>query len=289
VAYLWRPAFAHVLDRMPHDVSCYHIDDEYSFSDRDLPLDPAEARLISRVDEVFIHSPALLEKKGHLNPHTTVVPNGVDFAAFATPAAEPADLALVPRPRIGYVGRIKRQLDLRLVRTLAVRHPRWSFVMVGPVEHVAEIGPAIAELTRLPNVHFLGPKLVAELPAYTQHLDVCALWYEVNGYTKFIYPLKLHEYLATGCPVVGTPIDSLRAFDGVARLARTADEWSQALTHSLSEAARSPGAAERRQGVARAHDWSRIVSTIATAMARHLGEAYPERLDAGHSAVQAST
>jgi hypothetical protein len=88
---------------------------------------------------------------------------------------------------------------------------------------------------------------------------------------------------------VGTPIDSLRAFDGVARLARTADEWSQALTHSLSEAARSPGAAERRQGVARAHDWSRIVSTIATAMARHLGEAYPERLDAGHSAAQAST
>jgi hypothetical protein len=32
VLYLWRPQFLADLDRVDHDVSCYHIDDEYSFS-----------------------------------------------------------------------------------------------------------------------------------------------------------------------------------------------------------------------------------------------------------------
>ena len=32
VLYLWRPEFESALDMIPHDVSCYHIDDEYSFS-----------------------------------------------------------------------------------------------------------------------------------------------------------------------------------------------------------------------------------------------------------------
>jgi len=62
-------------------------------------------------------------------------------------------------------------------------------------------GEAVASLARQPNVHFLGGKRIGELPGYTQHLDVCAMYYALNDYTKFIYPLKLHEYLATGRPV----------------------------------------------------------------------------------------
>src|SRR5262249_37845841 len=32
VLYLWRPEFADALDQIPHDLSIYHVDDEYSFS-----------------------------------------------------------------------------------------------------------------------------------------------------------------------------------------------------------------------------------------------------------------
>jgi hypothetical protein len=54
---------AHVLDDATCDLSCYHIVDEYSFSTTEQPLDQVEVELIRRVDQVFIHSPALLEKK----------------------------------------------------------------------------------------------------------------------------------------------------------------------------------------------------------------------------------
>ena len=102
-------------------------------------------------------------------------------------------------------GLIKKQLDLQLLDALARRHPTWSFVFVGPRRHEDKVGTLIQRLADLPNVHFLGEKPVSELPSYTQHIDVCTLCYKVDDYTKFIYPLKLHESLASGQPGVGAP------------------------------------------------------------------------------------
>jgi glycosyltransferase involved in cell wall biosynthesis len=117
------------------------------------------------------------------------------------------------------------------------------------------------------------------LPAYTQHLDVCMLCYEVNGYTKFIYPLKLHEYLASGRPVVGSPIRSLQDFAHIIRLAHTTDEWSQAIQDSLSPAACSAEQVEARRRVARQHDWGRLAALIAQTLCGRLGPAYLERFE----------
>src|SRR5207249_1630271 len=82
ILYFWRPQYAPALDLINYQLSCYHIDDEYTFSEVERPLDEGEAYLISYVDQVFIHTPALLEKKGKLNPRTVFVPNGVDYEAF---------------------------------------------------------------------------------------------------------------------------------------------------------------------------------------------------------------
>jgi len=279
ILYLWRPCYEPALDLVDHDLSCYHIDDEYTFSEVEQPLDEREARLISRVDQVFIHSPALLDKKGKLNPRTAFVPNGVDSCTYETPQSEPPELAPIPHPRIGYVGRIKRQLDLTLIIALARRHHEWSFVLVGPRSGLGEHATLLQELSQMPNVYFLGGKPVGALPAYTQHLDVCMLCYAVNDYTKFIYPLKLHEYLASGRPVVGSPIRSLLEFGHIIRLARTTDEWSQALSDSLAPAVCSIAQVEARRNIARQHDWSRLVRLIGRSLCDRLGPEYLERFE----------
>jgi glycosyltransferase involved in cell wall biosynthesis len=277
ILYTWRPDCESALDLINYDLSCYHISDEYTFSEIEQPIDACEAQLISRADQVFIHSIALLEKKGNLNPHTTLVPNGVDYRAYETPYSLPIDLQSIPHPRIGYVGRIKPQLDLALLTELAQRHRGWSFVLVGPQDDLGERAVLIRQLAQMPNVYLLGGKSVSALPAYTQHLDVCMLCYRVNDYTKFIYPLKLHEYLATGRPVVGSPIRSLQEFAHVIRLAEGADEWSQAIHESLSSAAYSATQVEARQRVARRHDWNVLAELIAQTLCSRLGPAYLER------------
>jgi len=263
VLYIWRDEFAEALNLVEHDFSCYHIDDEYSFSNADPPISEREALLLQRVDQVIIHSPALLAKKGGLNPNTTLIPNGVDYRAFSEPQAEPADMAAIPHPRIGYAGVIKKQLDFALLARLARARPACSFVMLGPVLNVSGKERALEELHRLPNVHWISGRPAADLPGYVQHFDVCVMCYEVNDYTRYIFPLKLNEYLATGRPTVSSPIEAMRGFSGVVAVARNDAEWLAAIDDGLAAAACSSEAVEARRAVARNNDWGALVDRIA--------------------------
>jgi glycosyltransferase involved in cell wall biosynthesis len=270
VVSLWRPGFERALDVLPHDLAMYHIDDEYTFSSEAEP-DQLELRLIEAVDVVSVHSPGLMRLKGHINPRTIFVPNGVDYATYATAAPEPADLAEIPHPRIGYTGYLKSQLDWHLLRELIVSHPEWNFVFVGPRRPHDEMAAIVPALAREANVHFLGSKRRNELSAYPQHFDVCIMPYRINDYTNCIYPLKLHEYLASGRPVVGTRIFTLEEFGDVVTLASTAAEWSVAIAAALHPAAQAEPHRSARQAVARQHDWSPIARRMARLIASGLG------------------
>lgn len=281
VLYLWRPVFADALET-PHDFSVYHIDDDYAFDESHVGLGPLEAALIRRVDQVIIHSPRLMELKGGLNPNTTFVPNGVDYAACSTPTPEPADLVAIRHPRIGYAGWIKPQLDWALLDAMAVRCPEMSFVFVGrsmPLERLA-VDPAYHSLVSRPNTFFLGAKTTDQLVGYPQHFDVCIMPYRIGPYTDCIYPLKLHEYLASGRPVVGTPIRSLESFRGVVTLARSPDEWRSALLRSLAHEANTEAARLVRQHVAREHEWWKLTGQIAELIATGLKHPGVEKIRA---------
>ncbi len=282
VLYLWLPDFAAALDLMPHDVSCYHIVDEYTFSETEQPVSVQERNLIERADQVIVHSPALREKKGNLNPHTEFMTNGVDYAAFAEPLAEPADLAAIPRPRIGYVGRVKSQMDWQTLAGIARSRPDWSLVFVGPVGHMGKWEEEGTRLFGLPNVHHLGNKSVGEVPAYIQHMDVCLLCYALTGYTKFIFPLKLHEYLAAGRPVVGSDIRSLHDFSSVVRIAHGPEDWCAAIEASLQPEENSPARMEERRCVARQYDWNAIAHRVAGLLCERLGPEYQRTFENIH-------
>lgn len=273
--YIWRDDFVGALDLVDHDFSCYHIDDEYSFSDEDSPIPERELKLLQRVDQVIVHSTALLAKKGHINPRTVLIPNGVDFRAFSGAAAEPADIGRIDHPRIGYAGVIKKQLDLALLERLASARPNYSFVLVGPVMNVAGKESQLHALRLLPNVHWLGGKPASELPAYMQHFDVCIMCYEVNGYTRYIYPLKLNEYLATGRPTISSPIETVQGLSEVVSVAGDDAQWLAALDHSLSDAATAATAVDARRTFAKGNDWDTLVEQIATLFPQPSGRTQP--------------
>ncbi len=280
VLYLWRPEFAPVLDLLPHQVSVYHIDDEYSFSTTEQPVDDQEAALLGRVDQAIIHSPALWEKKAHLASRAEMIPNGVDYAAYAGPTVEPADLRAIPHPRLGYIGVIKSQLNIPLLLSLAEQRAEWSIVLVGPCQPMHEDQEAFDALLRLPNVHFLGARPIADLPAYTQHFDLGLMPYDVNDYTKYIYPLKLHEYLAAGIPVVSSPIRSVLSFRSLVSVADDKHDWLSAIESELAPGSRDPEAVAKRRSVARTHDWDLLVARIAALIADRLGGSWPEQVAA---------
>ena len=46
ILYIWRPDFAHYVGKFNEELICYHIADEYTFSEIDLPISDHERKLI---------------------------------------------------------------------------------------------------------------------------------------------------------------------------------------------------------------------------------------------------
>lgn len=163
-----------------------------------------ERRLLAEADVVFTGGYSLYEAKRDQHDNIHPFPSSVDVTHFAqarSSTADPEDQAGFPHPRLGFYGVVDERMDLDLLAAVADARPDWSLVIVGPV---VKIDPA--DLPRRPNLHYLGGKTYAELPAYLGGWDVAMMPFAINDATRFISPTKTPEYLAAGRPVVSTPI-----------------------------------------------------------------------------------
>lgn len=163
-----------------------------------------EQCLFASADLVFTGGASLFESKRRQHPSVHLFPSSVDVAHFQRAREaenEPQEQTSIPHPRIGYAGVIDERMDLDLLRRAAERRPDVQFVLIGPV---VKIDPG--SLPRLPNIHYLGMKSYAELPAYFSGWKIGMLPFALNESTRFISPTKTPEYLAAGLQVISTPI-----------------------------------------------------------------------------------
>ncbi|MBP0495577.1 glycosyltransferase [Pararoseomonas indoligenes] len=184
-----------------------------------------ERRLMRRADLVFTGGQSLYEAKRSIRHDVHCFPSSIDAGHFARARAgevpEPPELRDIPGPRIGWFGVVDERLDLELLAACARLRPDWSFVMIGPV---VKIDPA--DLPRLANIHWLGGRSYADLPAHLAHWDAGLMPFAINEATRFISPTKTPEYLAAGVPVVSTAIaDVIRPWgeEGLVEIAETAE------------------------------------------------------------------
>ena len=195
-------AFGRDLDPIVTVFDC--MDELSAFALAPAGLRSLESELLARADIVFTGGRSLHEAKRGRHPNVYCHPSSVDTAHFAQARmdpAEPNDQQGISHPRLGYAGVIDERMDLGLIAGIAVRRPDWQIVLLGPV---AKIDPA--SIPRTSNVHLLGAKTYAELPAYLAHWEVAMLPFARNDATRFISPTKTPEYLAAGRPVVSTSI-----------------------------------------------------------------------------------
>lgn len=199
-------------------------------------LPAREAELFRRASVVFTGGQSLYEAKRRLHPNIHPFPSSVDkdhFAAARRGGPDPADQASIPGPRVGYFGVIDERMDMDLLVGVADARPDLSLVMLGPVVKIDE-----TSLPRRPNIHWLGSKAYADLPAYIAGWDVAMLPFARNESTRFISPTKTPEYLAAGRPVVSTSIrDVVRPYgeEGLAHIADTPGEFVAAIDAALAE------------------------------------------------------
>jgi len=280
ILWLFLPDMGVFISQFDEKLVIYHMVDEYTgYSGVSEAWRPVMRRmeqdLIQRADLVFVTSPTLLEHKRALNEHMLLIPNAVDYQAFAAALESgrplPDDIAQVPKPVVGYVGAINDKVDLALLAATARTATDWSWVLVGPVTVTDEVGLcALRELRSLPHVHLLGRKKVDDVPRYIAACDVCLLPYRINEWTRSIDSLKLYEYLACGKPVVATDVPAAHNFPDVVRIATGMREFITSIQVALRED--SPAWQVRRKSIAAQNTWEQRVDALSTAIESRLRE-----------------
>lgn len=260
---LWTflPSTADYVGMLGEQVAVYYCVDEwslFSYLDRDATV-AAERRLLERVDATFAINHALADAKRAHCPLTYVSPHGVDHALFATAltAAPPADLAAITAPRLGFYGTLQTWVDVELIAHLARARPQWSIALIG--QQLTDLGP----LRALPNVHLLGQRPHAALPAYCAGFDVGLIPYRIDARMAFVNPLKLREYLSAGLPVVSTAVPEVARYAHVpgVHVADSPDAFVAACERALGEG--SPAARAQRSAAMATETWAARVAEVA--------------------------
>lgn len=271
------PTAVEVVGRLHESLVIYHVSDKYDANTMDHATDPAlirqlHERAIGAADLVFYSSRKLFDEITAAREKSYLLEQAVDFAHWSRISSRDLEVAeavaRIPRPRIGYFGAIEPWLiDQELVKKAARERPDWQWIFIGNKSRGLEI-------EELANVHFLPPVSYDELPPYAAGFDVCALpWNTEVPFTSYGSAIKVREYLASGKPVVISPLPEYESLKDVLRIGRSRGQFLQLVDEALGE--QGTEMAERRQAAVRNGTWDARAEWVSGLIEARLREKNP--------------
>lgn len=153
----------------------------------------------------------------------THVPNACDFEHWDLPMK--TDEEFSPPYRVLFVGALAYWLDYDYIIEVVRSLPQCEFWFIGArFDYSTETRPHVSVLLASPNVHLIQHIYYKDLPFFVQDADVFWVPFDVtsrnidfgsagacpvSSITQYADPIKFWEYLATGKPIVFTPMDTL--------------------------------------------------------------------------------
>ncbi|MEK6408135.1 MAG: glycosyltransferase [Acidobacteriota bacterium] len=267
------PTAREVVGRIGEQALIYQVSDKYDANQMDHATSSGviaemHGDLLARADLVYYSGRKLFEEERARFPEIAkkarLLEQAADYDHFASATArdwtEPGDIADVPRPRLGYFGAIDPWLiDQELIRYVSRKRPDWHWVLIG-------LRASPLDIESLTNVHYLGSRPYSSMPCYAAAFDVCVLaWVTDNEFVNYGSPIKVREYLATGKPVVITPIYEYESLDGILRVSRGYDDFIAKVEDALTNDSESKR--DARQQAVKAATWDARAEEVSEAIA----------------------
>lgn len=258
IAYLPTATTLSLLDQLKPALTVYDCVANF----RGLPKAPKdlsriENALLGRSQLVVADSGTLFKDKSRLHPNVLELHHGVSPAFFIEP---PPDRGY---RRLCYFGTLWRAIDYHPIRALA----NAGF----PVDL---IGPRKERPPRLPRGVRWRPSLPhQELPEALASCDALLLPYAGGEFARGVLPAKIYECLATGRPVIASPLPALEPFRELVYRARTPAEWVQTarnLPHTESSDLR-----RERVKMAREHTQEKMFARLEEALRKAWRRRFP--------------
>ena len=193
--------------------------------------------------------------KAKFGSRVAMIPQSVDFTGLKRAANGRSSNSQfpndIPRPRLGYLGPPKRNLNLPLLSSFLQAHPDWHFMSIGSQSAVP-----------LPNAHALPWTQLEGMASYISATDVGFLPYDCYDEERLHgVPLKMFEYFAFGIPVVSTPLIHLWEYGDFVYLGDGPEDLAAAVRSALSEPIDSPKRAARVE-IARRHSLENLATVL---------------------------
>jgi glycosyltransferase involved in cell wall biosynthesis len=221
-------------------------------------IEKQENDLLKRVDIIFTHAQAL---KAHfeqlISKQVHLLPSAADMTLLQSIYHVHPDIQAIPSPRIGIIGTFDARINSDILNQIALSHTEWHLLLVGRVR------PGFPHLTQLrerKNIHFLGNRPYAEIPLFMAGCAIFLAPYVMNERTQYINPLKIYEYLATGKPVITSPLPEIQNLKPIVSFAENSKEFIDLIKLALSGDTEEKQQARRKQ--AQSYDWDQRVDYI---------------------------
>ncbi|MDP3787238.1 MAG: ElyC/SanA/YdcF family protein [Candidatus Omnitrophota bacterium] len=248
----------------------YYIADFDNLVKNHIKLRKTEEKLIKECDIIFVQGQYFKEKCLKFNKNVFIFPFGVNIDVFENFKKHnhcdiPKDLAGIRHPVIGYIGGLHRHIDFDLIKDMAIKHPEWSIVMIGPEQ------TDISQIRDLKNIYLLGKKDFSQLPSYVNQFDVGIVPYLLTEYTETVYPTKVNEYHIMGKPVVSTFLPEVIKSDkdGLVLIAGDSADFPEKIKSALS-AKTDKESINARISAARSNSWSNRIEEMSSIMEKEI-------------------
>ena len=192
----------------------YYLADELDFNHRyktNQNILNYQKIFLNNSNLLFCTSHTLYEKYKKYNNHSYLIPSGVDYEKFNIQIKNNLffnSFKTFKKPIIGYIGAVSYNLDLELIKSVALNFPNGTFVFVGPLYE-----EAYKYLNNISNIKLFKQVSHNQIPTIINSFDVGMIPYKINDFTNKIYPFKINEYLSVGLPVISTKTLEIEKFN----------------------------------------------------------------------------
>jgi glycosyltransferase involved in cell wall biosynthesis len=234
---LWMhcPAGATLISEIPHAALVLQRTDRFeAFPEADGRVVGEQIALLKRAADLVVYcNPVLMTEEQSQVSRQLLITHGVDLDMFVTAgksrAPGPPDVAILKRPRAGFIGGIDAHtFDPKLFLSVAR--------MLGDVEFAMIGGCSLPEgWCSLPNVKLLGRKPYENVAQYMAAMDALIMPWNSSEWIKACNPIKLKEYLAVGRPVITTDFPALGKYRDLVRVAGSPRAFAAEIRSALSE------------------------------------------------------
>ncbi len=265
VVIISEPRFSGVVGKLRERLVCYDfIDNRLEFAGVPDWMEHNINFLLSEADLVFASGQNLYDMASERREKDLyLIGNGVDVEHFKRAMGDiaiPEDLRAVKKPVLGFVGAVSDWIDFQLIEEILKSGV--SVVLIGPVMGKIE---ELEGLESYPNFHLLGKRPYSSLPGYIKGFDACIIPFKLNELTRCFNPVKVHEYLAAGKPVISTALPEIEMYKDVVYIAKD----SRAFMDCIDEALGTDYDRAKALRMAAENDWGKKVEEMVELIVNH--------------------